>query len=302
MNKTALSDRISGPTYMILSCVIFAILWALIRHASATLHPFLLVFYRSLFGVLVLAPFFLKDAGSKLRSGSHKLYIIRGITGLVATYGTFYAVANIPLADAVAISYGAPIFAAVGAIFFLDEKIRARRFLALGIGFIGMLLLIRPGFEAFDPGYMAALIASIFIGASLIVIKKLSASDKPEVVVFYSLIYIFPISFVVALFYWQWPTPVEWGLLILMGALVSLAHILLVRAFSKSETTEVLPLDFVRLLLATLFGVVLFGEAVDLLTLVGAAIILGSTVYTAHREAIYRKRKRLFKETDSEQS
>ena len=120
---------------------------------------------------------------------------------------------------------------------------------------------------------------------------------SPEAVVFYSLVYILPVAFVVALFYWRWPTPFEWGLLFLLGSLVSLAHMLLVKAFAKSETTAILPLDFVRLLLATFFGVVLFGEPVDAVTMLGAAVILGSTVYTAHREAIFTKREEQLKGT-----
>lgn len=279
-------DSLKGPLWMLFSCLVFVAIWGLIRHLSATLHPFLIVFYRTLFAILAFLPFILRHGVQVMATGQLPLHVLRGGFSFIGTLCLFYAVAHIPLEEAVAISYGAPVFAAVGAVLVLKEKIRWRRMAAIAIGFAGVLLVLRPGFREMTAGVEAAVAGSLALAGSLVVIKRLSGTDRPEAIALYAFLVVLPGSFLVSLFYWSWPTPVEFLLLILMGALVGIAHTALARAFLYSEATAVLPLDFSRLVFASLLGVFVFSEPIDAFAWSGAAVILASTVYFAHREAV----------------
>jgi drug/metabolite transporter (DMT)-like permease len=278
-----------GPLWMVWSCLVFVAAWGLIRLASETIHPFSIVFFRTFFAVLAFLPFLIKYRVSVLRTKHINQHATRGILSLIATLGLFYAVAKIPLADVVAISYGAPVFAAVGVVLILKEKVHWRRIVAIMIGFIGVMIVVRPGFREISPGLIGAIIGSLAVAGSLVVIKSLSSKDRPEVIALYSFLFVLPGSFIVALFFWTWPTPFEWLILIAIGLLVAVAHTALGRAFLHSEATAVLPLDFTRMIFATILGVLAFGESIDWIAWVGGSIILAATVYVAHREATIKK-------------
>lgn len=276
---------LKGPLWMVWSCFIFVMVWGLIRYTSASVHPFVIVFWRTLFAIFAFAPFLLKNRLSALKTDNINLHAARGVFSLFGTLGLFYAVAHIPLADAVAVSYSAPVFAAAGVIIFLKEKVRWRRIIGIIIGFLGVLVVLRPGFQAFTPGLFAALAGSVMLAGSLVVIKALSGIDRPKVIALYSFLFVLPPSFVIALFFWTWPTWQEFLLLGLIGILVGWGHTALARAFIHAEATAVLPFDFSRMIFATVLGVLAFSEQVDYIAWVGAVIIVSATVYVAHREA-----------------
>ncbi|MEE8370695.1 MAG: DMT family transporter [Sphingomonadales bacterium] len=286
-----LPERQQAMIYMIWSGLLFGMLWAVIRYTSETVHPFLIVFYRTLFALLAFTPILMRSGLGFFKTKRIRLHAVRALFALGGTLGTFYAIANAPLSDVVAISYASPVFAAAGAVFMLGERIKFRRILSIALGFAGVLLVTRPGFETLSNGIVAAIIGALAIGGSLVVIKSLASTDDPRIIAAYSFLLILPATFLIALTVWKWPTPEEWALLVVIGFVVSVAHTALARAFSMGDAVVILPLDFVRLLVATLLGVLLFDEPLDLLTWSGALLILGSTVYTAHREAMQGKSK-----------
>jgi len=279
-------DSLKGPLWMVLSCLVFVVIWGLIRHLSESLHPFVIVFYRTLFAILAFLPFILRNGIRVMATGQLPLHLLRGAFSFIGTLGLFYAVAHIPLEEAVAISYAAPVFAAAGAVLILKEKVRWRRLAAIAVGFLGVLLVLRPGFREMTPGLLGAVIGSLALAGSLVAIKRLSGTDRPEAIALYAFLFVLPGSFAVSLFFWSWPSPQEFLLLIVMGALVGLGHTSLAKAFLHSEATAVLPLDFTRLIFASVLGVAVFGEPVDAFAWAGASVILASTVYVAHREAV----------------
>lgn len=270
---------------MVWSCIIFVLLWVLLRKASATIHPTVIIFFRSVFGILTLMPFFLREGRGAFRTKRIKLHLLRGSTAIVAVYSIFFAVTLVPLADLVAITYAAPIFATIGAVMLLGEKVHLRRVMATLIGFAGVLIVVRPGVQDMTTGLWLALLGTLAIAGSLVSIKALTDTERPETIVAYSLAFILPPSFVVALFFWQWPTGQDYLLLVLIGVLVTIAQTALARAFLHGEATAVLPFDFVRLVLAGFVGWMVFDETMDVWTWVGASVILVSTIYMAHREA-----------------
>lgn len=268
----------------VLSAAIFAVLWVLIRYASETLPPPLIVFYRTLFGLLFMGTLFARSARGLLKTARLPLHLLRGLSGVAAMYLTFFAVSLAPLANVVAISYATPLFATVAAVLLLDERIRARRMTALLIGFAGVLLVLRPGLHMPLLGEWLALGSAVMVAFSLTCVKLLARSERPETIVLFSFIVALPINFAVALFFWRWPSPGEFVLLAAIGIGANLGQITMTRAFALADASALLPFDFVRLLVASAFAAALFGERLDAWTAAGAGIILAASVYLAHRE------------------
>lgn len=269
---------------MVLACVAFGIMWALIRLASADLHPFEIVFFRNLLGLLALTPMLLRNPGL-LSSARMPVHVRRATSGFIATLATFYAVANAPLATALAINYTAPLFATIAAVLFLGERIHARRVAGLVAGFVGMMLVLRPGALPMTPGIAAAMISAVSTAFSYIAVRALVGSDDPRAVAAWSFILMLGPSLLVALFVWRWPPPHVWAFLVGIGLCAAVGQLAMSRAFALAEASAIMPFDFVRFGLVTIFGVWLFGERLDAGTLAGGAIIIGATIYLAVREA-----------------
>ncbi len=268
---------------MIVSCVAFASMWVMIRYASRELHAFQIVFFRNAIGTVVLLPMLLRNPGL-LRFDRIGTHLKRATSGFIATMGTFYAVAHAPMATALSINYTAPLFATVGAVLFLGETIRARRVIALVVGFVGMLVVVRPGALPMSPGVIAAMISAVSTAFSIVAIRALVASDDSRAVAAWTFILTTIPSLIVASFVWTWPPMTLWPLLLLIGSAAAVGQLSLSRAFALAEASAILPYDFVRFGLIATAGILLFGERVDALTILGGAIILATTIYLAVRE------------------
>ncbi|MEY3268042.1 MAG: hypothetical protein RL480_802 [Pseudomonadota bacterium] len=272
-----------GILWMILSCIAFASMWVMIRFASHDVHAFVIVFFRNLFGTLVLVPMMLRNKGL-MRIGRLRANLRRATSGFIATTGTFYAVSHAPLATALSINYTAPLFATVGAVLFLGEKIQARRVVALIIGFAGMLIVVRPGALPMTPGVLAAMLSAVSTSFSIIAIRQLVASDDSRSVAAWTFILMTPPSLVLAVLYWTPPPLALWPLLFVIGCVAAVGQLAMNRAFALAEASAVLPYDFVRFGLVTIFGIAIFDERLDAMTILGGIVIFGATVYLAVRE------------------
>lgn len=268
---------------MVVSCLAFATMWVLIRFGAADLHSFELVFFRNLLGGLWLVPLALANPGL-VQVADWRRHIRRATSGFIATGATFYAVAHAPLATVLSINYTAPLLATLAAVVLLGERLRLRRGLALAAGFLGMVLVLRPGSVPITPGVVAAGVSAVSTAFSVIAIRQLVAGADSRAVAIWTFILTTPPSLAVALFVWRWPPLGVWPLLAGIGAMAALGQIAFSRAFALAEASAVLPYDFVRFVVVTLAGVLLFGERYDALTLIGGAIILASTVFLALRE------------------
>lgn len=271
---------------MVLASIVIAVLWAVLRYASDYMHPLYIVFWRSLFGALLLAPWFMRNGVSQLKTTRLPLHFLRSFFGVLAMTGIFYSIATIPLAEAMAINYSGPLFATLGAVLFLGERIRARRIAAVLIGFAGMLVVVRPGLVEVGLGVGAAILGAVAMAGSLLSIKKLSETEANQTIIVYGNLLCLPLAFLLALAFWQWPTWELLGLLLAIALLSTAAQLCLNRALALAEASAVLPVDFLRLVFVTVLGIVLFGQEPGLYIWIGAAIILASTVYIARREAV----------------
>ena len=278
-----LPPHLRGILWMIVACISFAGLWVLIRLISQELHPFAIVVWRNFIGLMWLMPMLLLTPGL-MKIERLPAHIRRATSGVIATFATFYAVANAPLATVLAINYTAPLFATVGAILFLGERVRVIRSIALVIGLFGMLLVLRPGATEMTPGLWAAIVSTIATAFSLVAIKALTGTDDARAVAAWSFVLTTPVSLLLALPFWTWPEPHLWPLLIGLGACAASGQMALSQAFAAADASAVMPFDFVRFGLITLAGITLFGERYDLWTIIGGGIILASTITLAIRE------------------
>ena len=286
-----LPPPIQAGLWMSLGGIAFAGMSGLIRHLSGEMHPFVVAFYRSLFGLVWMVPWLVQHGGTVLRTRRRLFYTIRASFSLISMLGSFYGVAYMAIADATAISFTGPLFATVGAALILHETVRVRRWIATLVGFVGVLVVVRPGPETFNPVALAVLVSAAANAGSFLAVKALSRTEPPTLIVVYMVLYLVPLSLVPALFVWSWPSWSALPWLVLMGAFGTLGHLAMTRGFAAADASIVLPFDYLRLPFAAAMAYVAFGERPDRDTFIGAAIIAAASIYIAHREATLARLK-----------
>ena len=269
---------------MLFSTVLFGLMAVVIRLASETQHPFEIAFFRNLFGLLFTLPLLFKHGPGLLKTSKLPLYLLRCAIGTVGMMAGFWAIVHLPLAQAVAISYSTPLFVTIGAVWVLGETVRARRWAAVLIGFIGVIILLRPDADTFTGASLVALLAAVMSASVAISIKFLTRTESPDAIVVFTTALWVPMSLVPALLFWQTPSGITWLWLVLAGLFGTVAHMCWTRALQLGDASILTPISFMQVLVVGVFGWWLFDESVDRYTLIGALIIFGSNLYLAHRE------------------
>jgi len=260
-----------------------------VRHVGQQLPISEVVFFRNLFGLLAIAPLVLREGVGRLRTRKPGLHLLRSCTGILAMWLWFYALSVVPVAEATALSFSSVIFGSIAAAVLLGERMRLRRWSAVVIGFLGALLILRPGFQEMSLGLLAVLASSVFWALALIQVKHLSRFDTVVCIVALNQFLLTVFSALPALAVWQTPTPAQLGVLMLIGVCATAGHLMMTTAFKWGEASAVFPVDFARLIWAAAAGFVFFGEAPDVWTWTGGAIIFASTAYITYREARLRR-------------
>jgi len=271
--------------WILLSGICSVMMNVLIRVAAQTMHPFDVAFFRCFFGLVLLLPWIVRSGPALLHSRNSGFYLLRAGIGLVSMATWFYGITVVPLATATAVNFTAPLFATLAAALVLHEDVRLRRWSAVVLGFVGVLVIMRPGSARLDPSLLLLLLSAATAAMNNITVKFLVRSEPPSRIVAFFMIYLTPLSLIPALFVWQWPDPSTFGALIGLGCLGTIAHISVARALAAADASACAPFEFVRLPFAALIGFLWFGEVTDFWTWVGAAIIAVSSIYVAHREA-----------------
>lgn len=272
-----------GAAWMLAATVVYAVQGLLVKLLGQRLSPFEVAFFRCFFGLLVLLPFLAQTRSYRI-SGSPWMHLLRALVGVSGMFCGFYALTHLPLATATAITFTKPLFLIVLAVLFLGEQVRWRRWTATAVGFLGVLIVARPGTDVFSFAMVVALVGSFLIADVAVLVKKLSATDRNVTILFYFAVITTFVAAIPAWFVWQTPYGLEWPLLVFVGVSASLGQYCTLRALRVAEATAVMPFDYTRLLFAGIFGYVFFGEIPDGWTLVGIAVLIGSTLYIAQRE------------------
>jgi drug/metabolite transporter (DMT)-like permease len=248
-----------------------------IRFASEDVHPFEVVFFRNLFSLLFMVPWLVRTAASTgVRTGKLGFYVLRAAVAFISMLTWFYGINLVPLATAQALNFTAPLFATVLAALILKESVRARRWSAVAIGFIGVTIVLRP-FGAVDAD-MLWILASAATGAmGAITVKFLVRTESASSIVTWMVLLGTPMALVPALFVWTWPSLVGLAWLLVLGALGTLSHLSMARALGAADASVCAAFEFLRLPYAALLAWFFFGEPTDAWTWIGAAIIAGTT-------------------------
>ena len=269
---------------MFVSTFFFAAMHGSIRYVSATVHPFEIALFRNVFALVVVLPWFWRYGIAPLRTRRIGLHALRAIFNIMAMLSFFYALSITPLSEVTALNFTAPIFATVLAALILGEVVRARRWTAIAVGFLGTLIILRPGFEAIGLGQLLVLFSSLIWAGALLVIKSLGRTDSSATIISYMALLMIPLSLVPALFVWRWPDPFEWGWLIAIVVLGGIGQFCMTEALRQADTAVVMPFDFFKLVWVTAIAWLAFAEQPDLYTWIGGAVIFASALYIAYRE------------------
>ena len=273
-----------GMVEMLVSASMVSAMNGVVHHLTLSMHAFEIAFFRQVFGLIFLSTVFLRNGLQPLYTRRIRLHVLRAVLNAVALLAYFVALTLEPIYKVVALGFTAPLFATVLAIFFLGEHMGRRRWVALGIGVAGALVILRPGFEVVTFGMMVVLFSNLAWAGALIVIKMLTRTETAVTISMYAALLMVPMTLAPALLVWEWPTLDQLVWLVTIGVCGSIAQLFLAQAFRDADATLVLPMDFTKLIWASLIGFFFFAEIPDLWTLAGAAIIFAGVFYNAFRE------------------
>jgi drug/metabolite transporter (DMT)-like permease len=275
---------------MVLGAFLFSCMDALVKLATARHPTGQIVFFRNVVALLPLY-FFIRQAGGLRILGTQRLgqHILRSLAGIASMVMGFLAYAYMPLADAVAIGLSGPIFLTALSVPLLGEHVGWRRWAAVFAGFIGILVITRPGSGVFGPAALLPLGGAFFYAFAMVQIRKLSASEPPARIVFYFTICAIVLSSLTLPWQWVTPTPLTLAYLVAIGLVGGFAQMAMTHAFRLAPVAVIGPFDYTALIFATGFGYAIWGQIPDRFVWAGAAIVIGSGLYILHRETVRRR-------------
>lgn len=293
----SLSPNLQGALWMLASALVFTANGVLVKAlAEGGMSFFQIALARAGFALLAILPFVWSAGPAAFRTSHPGSHLIRALAGAGAMLSGFYALSRLPLAEVTAIGFTTALFATVLAIFVLGEVVRWRRWTATLVGFLGVLIMLRPaaalqGAGVPLDGFLAALGMAFGIAVAIVMVKRLPKTEHPAVMLLYFCLASIAIALWPAIEVWRDPSWREWLLLAGVGVIGVSGQSLIIRAYRAGEASFVAPFDYAKILFAAVLGFVFFGELPDEWTLSGAAVIVASTLYIARREAQLGTRK-----------
>lgn len=252
----------------------------MVRLLTQDLHPFLIVFFRSVFGLLFISPWILRKS-SVLKSNYAWLHLLRAALKILSLVAFFLAIAEAALADVTAIAFTTPVFVTLGAWAILKEQPGLRRVIAVIFGFVGVLVIIRPGSGPVSPALFYAVGGAMIAAVIHLMLKRMSARDSTETLIAWNLIVTVPLAAIPVYWFWTTPSWQQLALLALQGGVGALNMAMITRAMALADVSHIAPIDFLRLPAVALLAYLLFGEAVTASTLLGGGVIFVSTLLMA---------------------
>ena len=276
---------VKGIILALVAAASFTSLHTAIRYTSAEMHVFEITFFRYLLSVPIIAPILIRSRFAVLKTDCFHLHALRCLLLLASVAGLFTALSISPLAQVTSLTFLAPILGSVAAIVILRESSGFYRWAAVVGGFIGTMIVLRPGIIELELGPMLAIFGACMWALSIVIIKVMSKTESSTTQVTYLTVLVTPISFIAALFFWTWPTAEQWFLLTFIAAVATLGQFAYTKSFMLADTTVLMPLDFTRMIWATLLGFLFFGELPDLWAWIGGTIIFASAALVTIGEA-----------------
>jgi Predicted permeases len=283
-----------GIAMKIASTAFFAVMMALVKMVAERMPLGEVVFARSFLGVIpVLVWLAMRgEVAAAWRTRRPFSHVMRAVAGTISMFFWFGSLARLPLPDATAINYAAPLITTALAALLLGEVVRAYRWSAVAVGFLGVVVVLSPHLSGLtklsgDTGTIGAAMAlgsAFFAALAMISIRRMSGTEHPGAIVFYFMMSASVMALATVPFGWVMPTPTEWGLLVAIGLLGGLGQVFLTLSYRYAEASVIAPFDYSSMLFVLILGFVLFGEVPTLAVLVGAAIVIGAGVFVIWRE------------------
>ena len=280
-----------GAIYMILSVLFFSFMDILIK-VTDEYDVGQIMFFRALFGLI---PIFFLIPKNRIKNfyktKNIKLHFYRSFFGAIAMAAIFIGLRNLQLAEVTALAFSGPLWVVLFSMFFLSEKIRLKRWIAVGLGFIGVVIISKPGFDNLNFYYIYPIIFCIGFAGVSILIRKLTLAGEPVwlIAFYFSLVSGLGGLLTIPLGLWKMPNTYDFILLILIGLLGGIANLLLTQSYKLAEVTLTTPLKYLSLVIAIIFGYYFFEEIPSIHTLSGAALIVVSSAIIFIRENQLKK-------------
>jgi len=284
--------NVRASLWMIAAAVVFSNMSGLVKFLGQDLHGFEIAFLRSIFGFLVLIPALHALGGLKaFQTQRPGLHLARCILGGVTMLCFFYSMTELPLANAKTLSFSQPLFMLLLAPFFLNEKIGWHRGFAAVIGFTGLIIAAQPGSLQYTDASFAAITGAVTMACAMIIVKKLSATEKPVTILAYFALAAIVVTAIPTYFVWKTPTWTQVGLSAVIGGMASFGQYLYIRAYKIGEASVVAPLSFLQIPFSGFVGYMAFAEVPTQATVIGGIIIVSSAIYITRREAMVKKKE-----------
>ncbi|BDA82736.1 multidrug transporter [Aureimonas sp. SA4125] len=282
---TAVPDNMRGSILFIVSIALFSVMMAAVKEIGNGLPLTQTLLIRQVILTLMLLPLFANDLSRAFRTDHLGKHIWRGLFCLGSQYTYFLALLYLPLADMTALGFSQVIFMTITAVVILKEKVGWRSWTATIVGFVGVVIMLRPTGDLMDAYALIAVLSAMLLCGVTISIRLMARTESTETVMLYQSVVLCAAYAVPSFLWWQWPSQKEWLLLLVIGTIGTVAQYLFTMAFRVAEAAALAPLEFTRLLIAIFVGYLLFSEVPEISTMLGALIVMGSTIYTVRQNA-----------------
>lgn len=274
-----------GAALLALSALLFALMGVGIREVSGSVNNESVVFFRNLVGVLFFLPLLLLKGLRPLRTSRLKSHVWRTGYGLAAMYCFFYAIAHLPLADAMLFTYAAPVFTPLIARWWLKEPLSKRMLITSSVGLLGVLLVAKPSAALLDSQALIGMAASILAAFAFVSIREMSDSEPAYRIVFYFSLFSALASAIPLSWAWQPLTERELGALLAIGLLATVSQIVMSKAYGLAPPGLIGPIAYLAIVFAGLIAWLRWGEAPDMASVLGASLIFGASLLSIPRRA-----------------
>ena len=269
--------------FMVIGGVSIALMQAAVKLISWELHPFIITLYRAGLVFVVLLPILFWRGRAVFNTSSIRLQVVRGGIGGLGMLCVFTGLSMISLAEVTVLLFTVPIFATLLSIVFLSEKVGVRRWTAIFVGFLGILIIARPQ-GSVSTGHLFILCAALSWSTSILIAKKLTEKDTVISITFWQAMGCVPLAFIASLFVWELPSFVQLGALLGIAALGTVGHAMLYAALKVGQVSVILPLDYIRIIWSAGLGFILFGQLPTLHLYLGSLLIIAATAFLSYRE------------------
>jgi drug/metabolite transporter (DMT)-like permease len=274
-----------GIVCVLAATACFAVMDSLVKWVAPRVPVMQIVFFRSIFAFVPITLLVLRDGGlASLRTRRLGGHAKRSLCGVVSLAGFIYAFGHMPLADAVGIGFSAPLFITALSVPLLGERVGIRRWSAVLVGFVGVLVMVRPGSGVFDPAAAVALGATMLYALAMIFIRSLGRSESTGAIAFYYTLVCIAIGAAFLPFQWVTPQPADAALLVAIGLIGGCGQLLITSSYRNAPAAVIAPFDYVSMLYVSVIGYVVWGDVPDGPLLIGAVIVVASGLYILRRE------------------